>query len=63
MQKLNASKEVGLEVNIEKTKHMLMPHCQNTGHNCNIKTANRYFQGMAKLKYKGMTPNKSNQHS
>jgi hypothetical protein len=28
---IDASKEVGLEVNIEKTKYMLMSHHQNAG--------------------------------
>jgi hypothetical protein len=35
------SKEVGLEVNTEKTKYVLMSHHQNAGKNHNIKIANR----------------------
>jgi hypothetical protein len=37
----DASKEVGLEVNTEKTKCMLKSHYQNAGQNHNIKIANR----------------------
>jgi hypothetical protein len=37
---IDASKEVGLEVNTEKTKYMLSGH-QNSGQNHNIKIANR----------------------
>jgi hypothetical protein len=34
---LNASKEVGLEVNPEKTKYMLMSHSQKIGKKHSIK--------------------------
>jgi hypothetical protein len=32
-----ASKEVGLEINVEKTKYMLLSHHQNEGQNREIK--------------------------
>jgi hypothetical protein len=48
---LDASKEVGLEVNPEKTKYMLMPRSQKTGHEYSIKIANRSFEDAAKFKY------------
>jgi hypothetical protein len=38
---IDASKEVGLEVNTEKTKCMSLPLHQKTGGNHDIKTANR----------------------
>jgi hypothetical protein len=38
---IDGSKEVGLEVNTEKTKYMLMPHEQNAWQNHNVKTVNR----------------------
>jgi hypothetical protein len=44
---LDASKEVGLEVNAEKTKCMLISHCRKAGQRHNIKTANRSFEGVA----------------
>jgi hypothetical protein len=34
---IDASKEVGLEINVEKTKYMLLSRHQNAGQNCNIK--------------------------
>jgi hypothetical protein len=39
---IDASMEVGLEVNTEKTKYMLLSHHQNAGHNHDIKIGNRY---------------------
>jgi hypothetical protein len=49
---LNASKEVGLEVNSEKTKYMLMSD-KKAGQKHTIKIANRSFEGVAKFKYLG----------
>jgi hypothetical protein len=37
----DGEKEVGLEVNIEKTKYMLVSHDQNGGKNQDIKLGNR----------------------
>jgi hypothetical protein len=34
---IDASKEVGLKVNVEKTKYMLVPHNQNAGQHQDIK--------------------------
>jgi hypothetical protein len=34
---IDASKELGLEINIEKTKYMLLPRRQNVGQNRDIK--------------------------
>jgi hypothetical protein len=52
---LDASKEVGLEVNPEKTKYMLMSRSQKTGQMHSIKLANRSFENLAKFKYIGKT--------
>jgi hypothetical protein len=48
---LDASKEVGLEVNPEKTKYMLMSRSQKTGQKYSIKIANRSFEDMAKFRH------------
>jgi hypothetical protein len=37
---IDASNEIGLEVNTEKTKYMLLSHHQNTGQNYDIKIGN-----------------------
>jgi hypothetical protein len=54
---LDASKEVGLEVNPEKTKYMLMSNSQNIGQKHSIQIANRCFEDedVAKFKYLGTT--------
>jgi hypothetical protein len=48
---LDASKEVGLEVNPEKTKYMLVSMCQKAGQTQRIKIGNRSFEIVAKFKY------------
>jgi hypothetical protein len=47
----DASKEVGLEVNPEETKYMLMSHSQKIGQKHSIKIANRPFEDAAKFRY------------
>jgi hypothetical protein len=51
----DASKEVGLEVNVEKTKYMLVSHDQNAGQNRDIKIGNRSFENVSQFKYLGTT--------
>jgi hypothetical protein len=46
---LDASKEVGLEVNPEKTKYTLVSRCQKAGQR------QRSFESVAKFKYLGTT--------
>jgi hypothetical protein len=46
---LDASKEVGLELNPEKTKYMLMSCSQKIVQKHDIKTANRSFEDVAKF--------------
>jgi hypothetical protein len=50
-----ASKEVGLDVNAEKTKYMLLSRHQNAGQDLNMQVINRSFDDMAQFKYLGTT--------
>jgi hypothetical protein len=52
---IDATKEVGLEVNAEKTKYMLLSRHQNAGQNHDIKIANRSFENVSQFKYLGTT--------
>jgi hypothetical protein len=56
---LDASKEVGLEVNPEKTKYMLLSR-QKAGQKHSIKIANRSFEDEAKFKYLETTQTNQN---
>jgi hypothetical protein len=48
---IDASKEVGFEVNAEKTKYMLLSRHQNAGQNHSINIANRSFENVAQFRY------------
>jgi hypothetical protein len=48
---IDSSMAVGLEVNIEKTKYMLLSRHENAVQNQDIKTANRSCENVARLKY------------
>jgi hypothetical protein len=52
---LEASRDIGLEINAEKTKYMIMSRYPNSGQNQNIRIANESFESVAKFKYLGMT--------
>jgi sorting nexin-29 len=52
---LIASKEIGLEVNAEKTKYMVMPRDQNAGQNGYIQIGNKSFETVKQFKYLGTT--------
>jgi hypothetical protein len=58
---LEASREVGLEINAESTKYMIMSCHQNFGHNQNIRIANELSENVAKFKYLGMTLTNQNE--
>jgi hypothetical protein len=45
-----ASKEVGQEVNAEKTNYKLLFHHQNAGRNHDIELAKRYFENVTQFK-------------
>jgi hypothetical protein len=51
----NASREVGVDVNPEKTKYMLMLRYQKAGQQLSIKIPNRSLEVVAKFKYLGTT--------
>jgi sorting nexin-29 len=48
---IHASKEVGLEMNVGKTKYMLLCRQQNVGESRDIKIANRSFENVSQFKY------------
>jgi hypothetical protein len=52
---LDASKEIGLEVNSEKTKYMFLSRHQIAGQSNCIRVANKSFDKVAKFKYFGAT--------
>jgi hypothetical protein len=55
---IDANKEVGLEINVEQTKYMLLSRRQNVGQNRDIKIANRSFENVSQFKYLGTTVKK-----
>jgi len=48
-----ASKEIGLEVNADKTKYLVMSRDQNAGRSHNIKTDNSSFESVEEFNYMG----------
>jgi sorting nexin-29 len=52
---LEASRDVGLKTNAEKTKYMIMSRHPNSGQNQNIRIAKESFENVAKLTYLGTT--------
>jgi biotin operon repressor len=57
---IDASKEVGLEINVEKTKYMLLSRHQNACQNREIQIANRSFENVPQFKYLGTTVKNQN---
>jgi hypothetical protein len=51
----DASKEVGLDINVEKTKYMLLSCNQNVGQNRDKKIGNRSFENVTQFRYLGTT--------
>jgi hypothetical protein len=52
---LEASRDIGLEINAENTKYMIMCRHPNSGQNQNIRITNESFEKVAKFKYLGTT--------
>jgi hypothetical protein len=50
-----ANKEIGLEVNAEKTKYMIVSRNQNAGQNHNVKIDSKSFERVEEFKYLGTT--------
>jgi hypothetical protein len=48
---LEASRDIGLEINAEKTKYMIMSRYPNSGQSQNIRIDNESFENVAKFKY------------
>jgi hypothetical protein len=60
---LDASKEIGLEVNSKKTKYMFMSRHQTAGKSNYIRVANKSFEKVAKFKYFRININGPELHS
>jgi hypothetical protein len=52
---LEASRDIGLEINADKTKYMIMSRYPNSGQNQNIRIDNESFENVTKFKYLGTT--------
>jgi uncharacterized membrane-anchored protein len=52
---IDASKDVDLEVNVEKTKYILVSRDQNADQDLDIKIRNRSFENVFQFKYLGTT--------
>ena len=57
---IEASKDIGLEVNSEKTKYMITSRQQNIVQNQNIVIVNLSFEKVEKSKYLGVTVTNTN---
>jgi sorting nexin-29 len=52
---LEASRDIGLEINAEKTKYMIMSRHPNSGQYQDIRIVNESFENVTKFKYLGAT--------
>jgi hypothetical protein len=56
----DASKEIGLDINVEKTKYMLLSRHQNVGQSRDIRIENRSFENVSQFKYSVTTVTNKN---
>jgi peptide methionine sulfoxide reductase MsrB len=52
---LQASREICLKVNTEKTEYMVMSHHQNAGKYHSLLIANKSFEDLTKFRFLGIT--------
>jgi transcriptional regulator with PAS, ATPase and Fis domain len=52
---LEASRNIGLEINAQKTKYMIISRYPHSGQNQNIRITNESFEHVAKFRYLGTT--------
>jgi hypothetical protein len=57
---IDASREVGLEINVDKTIYMLLVRHRNSGQNRDIKTANKLSENVTQLECLGTTVTNQN---
>jgi hypothetical protein len=55
-----ASKEIGIEINADKTKYMVMSRDQHAGRNHSTKIDNISFERVEEFRYLGKTPTNQN---
>jgi hypothetical protein len=52
---LEPCRDIGLEINTEKSKYMIMSRYPNAGQNRNIRIANESYESVPTFKYLGTT--------
>jgi hypothetical protein len=60
---IDASKQVGLDINVEKTKYMLLSRHQNAGQNRDIKIANQIVRKCITVQIFGVNSGNACYHS
>jgi hypothetical protein len=50
-----ASRDIGLEINAQKTKCVIMSHHPNSGQNQNLRIANKSYESVTRFEYLGTT--------
>jgi hypothetical protein len=57
---IDASEEVDIEINVEKSKYVLLSGHQNVGQDQDINIATRSFENVSQFKYLGMSVTNQN---